>query len=363
MMYQFKWQENRLQGLKATWQKHELKFKNPSGTSRGVLLSKNSYFIRVMNKELVLSISEVSVIEGLSRDDIGLLEDKIEELCQNISDWKYYLNDGLKAFPSIKFALEMSLLELQEGGKKKYFKNSFYESNEGIPINGLIWMGDYKEMSERIHEKIEDGFRCIKMKIGAIDFEQELDLLKKIRRNFNSKDLELRVDANGAFSVGNALEKLKRLSEYEIHSIEQPIKAGQWEEMACLCTETPLDIALDEELIGDFDYLVKKKMLEVISPQYVILKPSLLGGFQESQEWIELAEASEIGWWMTSALESNIGLNAIAQYTSYLETPMYQGLGTGSLYLNNIDSPLEVKEAKLYYNPHKQWKEDEYIRI
>jgi len=246
-------------------------------------------------------------------------------------------------------------LSLQSPSSYKLFVSNFTESNKAIDINGLIWMGDREFMNDQIKEKIAQGFRCLKMKIGAIDFATEVQLLASIRKEFSINDIELRVDANGAFKPSEALEKLKILSNYDLHSIEQPIRQGHYQEMALLCEETPLPIALDEELIGVFDVTKRTKMLQIIKPQYIILKPSLVGGFKESLEWIELAKKSGIGWWVTSALESNIGLNAIAQWTATLKSSMPQGLGTGGLFTNNFDSPLEVYKGGLYYNKNKNW--------
>jgi len=235
------------------------------------------------------------------------------------------------------------------------FYSEFTKGKQSIPINGLVWMGDKEFMKRQIKEKLAAGFSCIKMKIGAIDFETEIDLLKSIRKEFSATEIELRVDANGGFTPKNALEKLKRLSELEIHSIEQPIKQGQFEEMAMLCEKTPLPIALDEELIGVFSIERKRKIIQTIQPQFIILKPSLVGGFKGSEEWIELANSHNIAWWITSALESNVGLNAIAQWTFTLNNTMPQGLGTGGLYTNNFDSPLEIQKGSLHYNNSKKW--------
>jgi L-alanine-DL-glutamate epimerase-like enolase superfamily enzyme len=247
------------------------------------------------------------------------------------------------------------MLSLQSKTPFELFPSKFTESKDAISINGLIWMGAESFMKQQIKDKLKAGFSVIKMKIGAIDFNTEIALLKNIRKEYSSKEIELRVDANGAFSPKNALEKLKILSDFEIHSIEQPIKQGQFDEMAALCDKTPIPIALDEELIGVFDVTKKQEMLQIIKPQYIILKPSLVGGFKSSEEWIKLAENQQIGWWITSALESNIGLNAIAQWTYTLQTKMPQGLGTGSLFTNNMVSPLEVKSGCLYYNNNKKW--------
>jgi o-succinylbenzoate synthase len=264
------------------------------------------------------------------------------------------LNELLE-FPSIQFGLEQAFLSLQSSSKFELFPSNFTRGKQAISINGLVWMGDEAFMKTQIKEKIEAGFSCIKMKIGAIDFETELDLLTSIRKEFSSKDIELRVDANGGFHPQEALEKLKRLSALEIHSIEQPIRQGQFEEMARLCEKTPVPIALDEELIGVFSVTEKKELLQTIQPQYIILKPSFIGGFQGSDEWISLAEKQDVRWWVTSALESNVGLNAIAQWTFTLQNPLPQGLGTGGLYTNNFESPLEVKNGKLHHAISEKW--------
>lgn len=249
----------------------------------------------------------------------------------------------------------MAFKSLKSNSPYELFPSKFTKSQASIPINGLIWMGDKAFMKQQIQDKLSAGFQCIKMKIGAIDFETELELLKTIRNEFSSEVIELRVDANGAFTPKNALEKLKRLSDYQLHSIEQPIKQGQLLEMAKLCEETPLPIALDEELIGVFSVAKRKKMLQTIKPQYIILKPSLIGGIHNSNNWILLAKQQKIGWWITSALESNIGLNAIAQYTYTKQNPLPQGLGTGGLFTNNFDAPLQVKNGTLHYNKTLNW--------
>ena len=261
----------------------------------------------------------------------------------------------LSTWSSIRFGVETALLDLQHGGRRMIYPSEFTAGKQAIEINGLIWMGDKRTMASRIDEKLAAGFSCIKLKIGAIDFDDECELLAAIRRRYSREDIELRVDANGAFSPYDALEHLQRLSAYDLHSIEQPIRAGQWEAMARLCEETPLPIALDEELIGITDSTEKLALLETISPQYIVLKPSLIGGFSGAEEWIEFARNCRVGWWITSALESNVGLNAIAQWTAALPVNMPQGLGTGALFTNNIPSPLEQIGDELRYNPDKTW--------
>jgi len=340
--------------IKATYYKYILQFKTPSGTSRGILKTKETWFL-YLSKEDKFGVGECGLFRGLSIDDRPDYEDKLKWVCNNIELGLDILLAKTIHFPSIQIGLEQAFLSLQSQSPFKLFVSNFTESNKSIDINGLIWMGDREFMNDQIKEKIAQGFRCLKMKIGAIDFATEVQLLASIRKEFSINDIELRVDANGAFKPSEALEKLKILSNYDLHSIEQPIRQGHYQEMALLCEETPLPIALDEELIGVFDVTKRTKMLQIIKPQYIILKPSLVGGFKESLEWIELAKKSGIGWWVTSALESNIGLNAIAQWTATLKSSMPQGLGTGGLFTNNFDSPLEVYKGGLYYNKNKNW--------
>ena len=340
--------------MRAYFKKYILHFKRPGGTSRGVLHTKETYFL-FLEDGLKKSVGECGLFRGLSADDRPDYEEKLQWVCSNIHLGKETLLKQIYDLPSIQFGVEQAFLSLKSEDMFQLFPSDFTKGKFAIPINGLIWMGSEDFMKEQIAQKLEEGFTTLKLKIGAIDFETELRLLKSIRKQFTSEEVEIRVDANGAFSPNEALEKLKRLSEHELHSIEQPIKVGQWKEMAELCAETPLPIALDEELIGIFNLPEKEKLLSTIKPQYIILKPSLIGGFSGSNEWIALAEKYNIGWWITSALESNIGLNAIAQYTYSLNINMPQGLGTGGLFTNNIDSPSEVHKGYLHYNPQKQW--------
>ncbi|WP_166381909.1 o-succinylbenzoate synthase [Polaribacter sp. 11A2H] len=340
--------------IHATHKKYTLNFKNPSGTSRGILRTKETWFI-ILEQNGKTGIGETGLFRGLSIDDVVNYEEKLIWACRNINKGLSCLLNELREFPSIQFGLEQAFLSLKSDDQFNLFPSEFIKGNESIAINGLIWMGEKAFMKKQIKEKLETGFSCIKMKIGAIDFEAEIALLKSIRKEFSSKEIELRVDANGAFNPKNALEKLKRLSELEIHSIEQPIKQGQVQEMAALCAKTPLPIALDEELIGIFSSEEKKQLLQTIQPQFIILKPSLIGGFAGSLEWIKCAEAINADWWITSALESNIGLNAIAQFTHTLKSNLPQGLGTGGLFTNNFTSPLVVKNGTLQYNPAQKW--------
>lgn len=340
--------------MKATYHKYTLNFKRPSGTSRGVMTTKETWFI-ILTSNGKEGIGECGILRGLSIDDKPDYEDKLKWTCHNIHLGLERLLAELIEYPSIQFGLEMAFKSLESVSKFNLFPSKFTKGQDAIPINGLVWMGDEAFMKTQIKEKIEAGFDCIKMKIGAIDFQTELDILKSIRREFSVSDIELRVDANGAFLPSEALEKLKQLSEHQLHSIEQPIKAKQHEEMASLCNVTPLPIALDEELIGVFSEEAKLKVLQTIKPQYIILKPSLVGGFTGSQQWINIAESFNIKWWITSALESNIGLNAIAQWTYTLNNTMPQGLGTGSLFTNNFTSPLTVKNGTLQNNLNTDW--------
>lgn len=343
--------------MKIHIQKYPLYFKRPAGTSRGVLKTKNTWFVRVFeeNNPQEFGLGEINMFEGLSDDDRPEFYEKLIEVQENP---ELYLNDfhaKLIDFPAIRFGLETAVLDFQKTRNRILFPSNFTKGEDGIPINGLIWMGEEAFMKEQIKAKIESGFRCLKMKIGAINFDNELAILKSIRKEYSKEDLELRVDANGAFASEEAIRKLDQLSKLQLHSIEQPIRQGQLEAMRKLCVQTPLAIALDEELIGVNDLMKKKDLLSFIKPQYIILKPALTGGFQASKEWIDIAEKLDIAWWITSALESNIGLNAIAQWTYSLNTNNYQGLGTGQLFTNNISSPLQITGERLFYRPELDW--------
>ncbi len=341
--------------MKASFQKYILNFKQASGTSRGILRTKETYFLFVTENGRE-GVGECGLFRGLSIDDRPDYENKLKWLSENINFKKDFLLSEFKEFPSIQFGLEQALLSLKSEQPFELYPSAFTKGKESIPINGLIWMGSKEFMQQQIKDKLHEGFTTIKLKIGAIDFDTELDLLKSIRKEFTKDEIELRVDANGAFNPSNALEKIKRLSNFDLHSIEQPIKQGQWQEMASLCEVTPLPIALDEELIGVFDVTKKEELLLTIKPQFIILKPSLVGGFRGSLEWIKLANKMDIAWWITSALESNVGLNAITQFTDSLGVIMPQGLGTGGLFTNNFDCPLEIKKGQIHYNISKDWK-------
>tara|TARA_R110002072_G_scaffold302709_3_gene487521 strand:- start:14408 stop:15415 length:1008 start_codon:yes stop_codon:yes gene_type:complete len=331
--------------IKAQFHKKTFHFKLPSGTSRGVLTEKHAWFIEIWKKDQpsIIGIGECSIIPGLSPDfeTFELYEQKLIDVCKNLSL-------DLQDWPSIKFGVECAMLNLKNGGGNLYFDNPFSRGQQKISINGLIWMGSKDFMQQQIEEKILLGFSVLKMKIGSIDFETELNILRTIRKKFSSAEITLRVDANGAFTAENALNKLQSLAKLDIHSVEQPIKAGQYKEMQKLCLDSPLKIALDEELIGVNELEEKIQLLDTIQPPFIILKPSLHGGISGCEEWIQLAEERKIEWWMTSALESNIGLNAICQFVGEYDNELPQGLGTGSLYTDNITSDLVVKRGQIY---------------
>ena len=324
----------------ATFKQYLLQFKNPSGTSRGVLHTKETFFLEILEGDKK-GIGECALFRGLSFDDVPDYEEKLTWLCENINQDSAYLKKELLHFPSIWFGYEQAILNVKHG-ENLYFPSDFTEGKSSIKINGLIWMGNVDFMQTQIEEKLELGFDCIKLKIG-VDWNSEKEILRKLREKFPKEQLELRVDANGGFTFEEAKIVLKELYELGIHSIEQPIKAGNLEEMKLLCATTPTPIALDEELIGVVDFEQKRKLLEKIKPQYIILKPALIGGFSGTDEWISFAENLGIGWWITSALESNIGLNAIAQYTFTKGNKMPQGLGTGGLFTNNFESNLQLE--------------------
>ena len=333
-----------------------LHFKQPAGTSRGVYTTRKIWLVHLFDS-LHEGVGECAPLPDLSRDARPDYGEVLEGFCQSLCETGEIDYEALRTYPSMLFGLETALLNLQQGDQ--LFDTAFSRGEVGIPINGLVWMGSYEEMLKRMEEKLEKGFRCVKLKIGAIDFDQELDLVKRIRERFSFHEVELRLDANGAFPFEEALYKLELLSQYAIHSIEQPIKAGRWAYMAELCRESPLPIALDEELIGVNDPEMKAHMLNIIKPRYIILKPSLHGGMMGCREWIEAAKQQGIGSWITSALESHIGLNAIAQFASDVygdNIRMPQGLGTGQLFTDNIPLPLEIRGDQL-------WRGQEGIKV
>lgn len=340
--------------MKASFFPYRLEFKQASGTSRGILKSKETWFIKIED-EHATGFGECGMFRGLSCDDRPDFESKLKWVCHHIDLGLEQLLIELIDFPSIQFGLEMAFLDLLSDSSNVLFPSKFTSGKASIPINGLIWMGDEQFMKSQIRSKIDAGFDCLKIKIGAIDFDTELSLIKAIRKEYDVETIELRVDANGAFSPLEAMEKLKRLSDFNLHSIEQPIRQGQFDAMAELCAHAPLPIALDEELIGIHDVTKRGLLLQTINPQYIILKPTLIGGFSGSQSWIDIAEKQSVDWWITSALESNIGLNAIAQWTYQLNVNRPQGLGTGALYTNNIEAPLKIDNGRLIYAPSVKW--------
>ena len=361
-----------------------LHFKQPAGTSRGVYTTRHSYYLTLTSDEMpeVEGVGECATLPDLSCDAKPEYAVTLRQVCQMVEQMGRIPYDMIRAYPSITFGLETAfasffdaakkLLEIvpaegasssemlkQKGGSVPagmenlvdLYDSPFGRGEEGITINGLVWMGTYEEMLARLEEKLQAGFHCVKLKIGAIDFFKELDLIKRIRDVYTREQVELRVDANGGFLPENAMSQLEALAKYDIHSIEQPIKQHQWPKMAQLCRETPLPIALDEELIGVNVRSMKEALLDTIRPQYIILKPSLHGGIYGCNEWIQLADQRGIGSWITSALESNIGLNAIAHYAAKVYGPnvqMPQGLGTGQLFTDNIPMPLEIRGDQLF---------------
>lgn len=334
-----------------------LHFIQPAGTSRGVYTTRQSYYVTLSDDNVpgIVGIGECATLPDLSCDAMPpkeyerILKDFCDDLCQSGKIDK----EAMRPYPSMLFGLETAKRQLDNGGRIDLFNTPFGRGEEGITINGLIWMGTFDEMFQRLEAKLKAGFHCVKLKIGAIDFEKELRLIQHIRQHFSRKEVELRVDANGGFTPDNAMQRLEALAKYDIHSIEQPIRQHQWMEMARLCKNSPLPIALDEELIGVNDLTEKNQLLDTIQPQYIILKPSLHGGISGTREWIKLAKERGIGSWITSALESNIGLNAIAQLTADIYGPhitMAQGLGTGQLFSDNIPMPLEIRGEQLWVN-------------
>ena len=330
-----------------------LHFKQAAGTSRGVYHTRKVWYILLKDCSTgAYGIGECAPLPDLSCDDIPFYEDVLRIHCTHTEEIGSICYEDLLPYPSMLLGLETAFAHLQ-AKSLNLWPSAFTEGKKGIQINGLIWMGDFNKMYQRIEEKLKAGFRCIKLKIGGIDFERELQLLAHIRRHFPPETIELRVDANGAFSPEEAPNKLERLSEYQLHSIEQPIRAGQWECLAKLCAASPLPIALDEELIGINKTEQKENLLDIIRPQYLVLKPSLHGGFKGTEEWIELCKKRNIGWWITSALESNVGLNAIAQWCATQHPNLPQGLGTGMLYTDNIPYPLYIHKDELWFSPNE----------
>ncbi len=322
-----------------TIEQHTLKFRQPAGTSRGVYTERRIWLVKFEDTLTGrVGVGECAPLPNLSCDDLPNYEAVLNSLCDKVAHLGRTDFEDLRPYPSMTFGIETALLHAQRG-TYRLFDTPYSRGEEQIPINGLIWMGTLDEMRKRVEEKIREGSRCIKIKIGAINWDDELSLIKSIRERYTEKEIEIRVDANGAFKTNEAIEKLERLAKYNLHSIEQPIEKGNWNEMARLCRTSPLPIALDEELIGINQPQEKAQLLDAIRPQYIVIKPSLHGGMQGSREWIELARERKIGSWLTSALESNVGLNAIANLAADIYGPNItfpQGLGTGKLFVENI---------------------------
>lgn len=340
--------------MRAAYTSYRLNFLHEAKTSRETMLYKDTYFIKVWDEldPKHYGIGECALFKGLSSESDIDYDTTLLRLCKSIAEGEKF---DISQYSSIRFGLETAMLAYDNDNPFMPFPSQWTAGKSEITINGLIWMGNAAQMEQRISEKVKEGFSCIKIKIGGINFNEELKLIDHLRCQFPPEKLVIRLDANGAFSPEDAEDKIKRLSVLDIHSIEQPIKAGLWDQMAYLCANSPIPIALDEELIGVRDNLEKHRMLFYIAPQYIIVKPSLCGGFSGASEWITQAEEKNIGWWVTSALESNIGLNALSQWVGCLEPNIPQGLGTGQLYTNNFPSPLTLIHDKLKYNPASKW--------
>jgi o-succinylbenzoate synthase len=343
--------------LRARWIERHLEPHFTLGTSKGAITTRTVWYLIAWHHDRpeVRGIGEAALFPGHSKEFPADVKTKLLELCMDTSNWERRLTDDLVDVPSVRFAVEQCLKDLEAVGTKTLFPSAFTLGRQAIPINGLVWMGDKATMKQRIREQIDGGYTTVKMKIGAIGIEDELELLKAVRAEYSVSDLILRVDANGAFNAQQAPDVLKRLADLQVHSIEQPVAPGLYEVMEELCAHTPIPIALDEDLIGLNTHDAKVDLLDNLKPQYIVIKPSLVGGWAATQEWIDLAKARNIGWWITSALESSIGLNAIAQYTATLHVTMAQGLGTGKVYANNIPSPLLAEKGFLRYRPEEDW--------
>ncbi|HSI90035.1 MAG TPA: o-succinylbenzoate synthase, partial [Adhaeribacter sp.] len=352
--------------LQLRFSRHDLQFRFDARTSRGKIEQHRAYYLQLTNSEEPdrSGWGEAAPLAGLSPDHRPDLETKLTELIRTFSarnpsvlaEARAWLAEtDLEKWPALKFGLETAISDLDNGGRKILFDTAFSRGEAGIPINGLIWMGDETFMQEQIKQKLEQGYTCLKLKIGGLDFETECRILASVRQVAPAEKLTIRLDANGAFTPENALLRLERLETFGVHSLEQPVKPGQFEVMQKICRESPVPIALDEELIGITRPELQRELVTGLKPAFLILKPTLLGGLAETRNWIDLAEANNTGWWITSALESNIGLNAIAQFTSLYHDLIPQGLGTGQLYTNNIASPLQIRNGSLFYEPGKAW--------
>lgn len=340
--------------MRITLHTRTLHFKQPAKTSRGQYTSRISRYV-VVESGGVRGVGECATLPDLSCDERSDYDLLLRQFCNAIERTGRIPYEALRPYPSMLFGIETAFAQLAAGGSTALFDTPFARGEVGIPTNGLVWMGSYDQMLARMQEKLDLGFRCIKLKIGAIDFDKELELLRIIRSAFPKDKVELRVDANGAFAPNEAMVRLEQLARYDLHSIEQPIRQHQWTDMARLCQESPIAIALDEELIGVNIPSEKERLLDTIHPQYVVLKPSLHGGMMGCEEWVSMAKIRGIGSWMTSALESNVGLNAIAHLAAHTygtDDIMPQGLGTGQLFTDNIDMPIALRGERMYYDHH-----------
>jgi o-succinylbenzoate synthase len=343
--------------LRARWFEHVLRSRFPLGTSKGTLDQRTVWYLVAWDSERPerIGIGEAAPFPGHSREFPADVRTKLLELCQYTGDWKQRLHADLVPVPSVRAAVEQCLCDLEAGGTKELMPTEFTLGRRGIPINGLVWMGDKATMRDRIRSIISDGYRVVKLKVGALEWAEERALLEHVRREFSADDVELRVDANGAFDAAEVMPILHQLAALGVHSIEQPIAPGRYELMAELCSTSPVPIALDEDLIGLHHHDARVALLDAVAPRHIVIKPSLVGGWQAAREWIALATERGMGWWITSALESSIGLNAIAQFTATLPIDRAQGLGTGGVFVNNIPSPLEVHRGQLFHRPERGW--------
>ena len=353
--------------LTLSYQRRALHFNFPARTSRGALTEHIAYYLELRDQRASGRVGwgEAAPLAGLSPDYGPDFEAQVQQLCQLVNQRRFLYPEDVQllelvsaAQPALRFALETAVLDLAQGGRHQLYTNAFSQGQAGIPINGLVWMGDAAFMREQIRQKLAAGYSCLKVKIGSLDFATELALLAEIRAEAGPDKLVLRVDANGAFSPADALGKLDQLARFEVHSIEQPVAAGQWAALAEVCRHSPVPVALDEELIGLTDPARQEALLAAVQPQYLVLKPTLLGGHAATRRWIALAEAHGLGWWITSALESNIGLSAVAQLTGEYDVAGFaQGLGTGQLYHNNVAAPLRIAHGVLHYDPAGRWEQ------
>ena len=343
--------------LRARWIEHTLHPHFSLGTSKGTINDRIVWYLIAWDdaRPDVMGIGEAALFPGHSKEFPADVRTKLVELCARTDDWRHRLITDLVDVPSVRFAVEQCMRDLAVSGTKELFPSEFLVGRSTLPINGLVWMGDKATMRDRIREQIDGGNTCVKMKIGAIGITDELELLSAVRKEFSAADLTLRVDANGAFDALNVMDVLEQLAALDVHSIEQPVAPGLYEMMEELCARSPIPIALDEDLIGLNRRDLKADLLDHVRPAYIVLKPSLVGGWQAAQEWIDLANERNIRWWVTSALESSIGLNAIAQWVATLGVTMPQGLGTGKVYANNIPSPLLAERGQLRYRPEVAW--------